>query len=136
MMDLQAPICPYCNIKSKETTGETIYPHRPDLHHKKFYACEVCKAYVGCHKATGKPFGGLANAKLRSARSRAHEAFDCLWRRAKTNSARTKAYSVLAKIMGIDVKSCHIGMFSEDQCELTINACAKQLITPALIEQE
>lgn len=135
LLPVQTPTCPYCNGMSIKTTGESIYPHRPDLKHKMFYACKICDAYVGCHESTGKPLGQLANASLRKARVLAHYAFDWLWEDAETHNARGKAYGELAKLLGVSVMNCHIGMFSEKQCTMVIKICADQLITTASIER-
>lgn len=99
--------CPYCKKAAVLTDGERIYPHRPDLHDKQFYACFGCKAWVGCHavefeffaptridgewewdwhedehadvREPPRPFGSLANAELRALRSRVHSLLDPLW---------------------------------------------------------
>lgn len=76
---IEPPACPYCREPSKAVTGARIYPHRPDLHRKKFFECEPCGAWVGCHD-TGAPFGRLANAALRKAKQAAHAAFDPFWK--------------------------------------------------------
>lgn len=43
-------ICDYCGNKAAQVTGRKIYPHRPDLFSLRFWHCEPCKAWVGCHK--------------------------------------------------------------------------------------
>lgn len=116
------PICPYCGKWSVLVTGETIYPHRPDLHNRRFYLCAPCNAYVGCHPGTDKALGTLADAALRVARSRAHSAFDPLWRNAPGNrgKARRESYKQLAAMMGIEYKDCHIAQFDIEQCRRVV----------------
>lgn len=125
MLSKLTPLCPYCGRFSKESNGSEIYPHRPDLKHKKFYLCAGCDAYVGCHEKSGLPLGRLANSTLRAAKMLAHDSFDPLWRNEKEpRKARKKAYSWLAKKMGVDRDDCHIGMFSEDQCMKVVRICS------------
>jgi len=80
-----APVTwPYCRAAALLVSGAVLYPHREDLAELKFWQCEPCKAYVGCHRAGvghgdgSKPLGTLANEELRRARNRAHAAFDPL----------------------------------------------------------
>lgn len=118
-MDGLAPLCPYCNTFSKKVFGSVIYPHRPDLAHRKFFLCLPCNAYVGTHAKSGKPLGTLANAKLRRLRNQAHLAFDPVWK----EGDRSAAYSTLAKKMNISFAECHIAMFNEAQCQLVVDLC-------------
>lgn len=127
---VQLPDCPYCKKPAEPTTGAYIYPHRPDLADKKFFICKPCGAYVGTHVNTGEPFGTLANANLRRMRNATHRLFDPFWLGFKYGGrrkiARTKAYAVLAQAMQIDVKDCHIGMFTEHQCHQAMEICTNQ----------
>lgn len=130
------PICPHCGKFSAEATGKEIYPHRADLWQKKFYRCQPCGAYVGCHTETGRPLGTLADAKLRKLRSLLHQVFDPIWENAiaeelaKPNAKpyrglmmkhRTAAYINLAVKMGLPIEECHIAMFDEAQCRKAVD---------------
>lgn len=112
-------------------SGQRVYPERSDLHHKPFYYCEPCQAWVGCHPGTTKPLGSAANYQLRKARQSAHAAFDPLWRlmtgfsRQGSQSARKAAYRWLANSLGVAPADCHIGMFNLDQCRRVIDACTE-----------
>lgn len=110
------PTCPYCDRQAVLVDGTTIYPHRRDLSHKKFYLCRDCDAYVGCHRDSGEPYGRLANKELREARKAAHAAFDPLWDGRGAEMSRTDAYSWLARVMGLTKAQCHIGDFDVEQC--------------------
>lgn len=114
--------CPYCCGEAELVTGQAIYPHRPDLAHKRFYRCHSCDAYVGCHPGTTKPLGRLANASLRQAKQRAHKSFDPLWKTGRMK--RGQAYAWLAQQLGIPKQDCHIGMFDEDTCERVVRIVA------------
>ena len=111
--------CPYCNRDAQQATGADIYPHRPDLAHKKFYRCSPCGAYVGCHK-DGRPLGRLANADLRRAKQLTHAKFDPLWKSGQMS--RSAAYRWLADQLGIPGDECHIGMFDIDRCRAAYKA--------------
>lgn len=118
--------CDYCGENAKLVGGDVIYPHRKDLYHLNFWKCPDCvDTYVGCHRndarvdgviSNGKlPLGRLANANLRKAKSKAHAAFDPIWRDSPTIT-RGEAYKMLAAYLQIPRKHCHIGMFDEDMC--------------------
>lgn len=116
--------CPYCGERAKLVTGKDLYPHRPDLYAKPFYACLPCDAYVGCHEGTTNPLGRLANFELRKAKMAAHAVFDPIWR--SGTMRRTQAYQWLAGELGIDPKDCHIGMFDVDACRRVVDICRNQ----------
>ena len=116
------PNCDYCGREAEKVSGEDIYPRCRDLHHKTFYKCGPCHAWVGCHPGTDKPLGRLANRELRLAKSAAHEAFDPLWKGRDAPMVRTAAYAWLADELGIDRADCHLGMFDVKQCRQTQRA--------------
>lgn len=111
-------MCPYCGTQAELITGEEVYPHRPDLYDKRFYACDGCKARVGCHPNTTKPLGRLADDMLRKAKMQAHTAFDPLWR--EGSMSRKDAYAWLAEAMGVPNEECHMGMFDVEQCHKVV----------------
>lgn len=113
--------CPYCNEGAVKVTGEKIYPHRKDLHFLNFWMCEPCNAYVGCHKGTDTPLGRLADVELRAMKSKAHRAFDPIWK--EGHSPRREAYAWLAEALNISADECHIGMFDIPRCEEVIALC-------------
>lgn len=120
--------CPYCGEAAQLVTGKAIYPHRPDLYQLRFWQCEPCDAYVGCHKPNARmgfdgtqPLGRLANAELRKAKSLAHEAFDPLWQ--DGYMSRKQAYAWLSYQLAIDTKDCHIGEFDVVRCMLVEQVC-------------
>lgn len=110
--------CQYCEQPAPLVSGDAIYPHRPDLAHKKFYQCAPCGAYVGCHDGTERALGRLANAELRAAKSKAHLVFDPLWKSGK--QTRSAAYKWLAQQLGIEPKKCHIGWMDLEMCQRVI----------------
>ncbi len=117
-----APVCPYCGETSRLTTGREIYPKRSDLHHKDFYICAPCDAYVGCHMNTLTPLGRLANAELRAAKSAAHRAFDTKWQWG--GMTRSRAYHWLSCRLNIPGELCHIGMFDVETCQRVVALCS------------
>lgn len=126
-------LCDYCGQQAQLQTGRQVYPHRRDLHDRRFYVCPPCDARVGCHPGTTEPLGRLANAALRQAKQAAHAAFDPLWqdnqsrggRRAgrRRNERRKRAYAWLAEQLGIAEKDCHIGMFDVATCQRVVEIC-------------
>lgn len=119
------PVCLYCDKKSELVGGDIIYPHRPDLAHKKFYFCKPCDAYVGCHGGGTKPLGRLANRELRKLKSQAHSFFDPIWKQRKMT--RADAYKWLSEKLDIPIEQTHIGMFDVDLCKKTIENCKELL---------
>ena len=120
--------CPFCGNHAKLVGGDAIYPHRPDLFAKRFYLCESCDAYVGCHGNTVIPLGTLANEPLRRARNRAHTAFDPLWKLGEMRCG--DAYGWLAEKLGISKKETHIALFTETQCLDVVNAVRERKAQP------
>lgn len=114
--------CDYCGQPAKLVNGDEIYQHRKDLHHKKFWDCISCDAWVGCHPNSIRPLGRLANATLRKAKKMAHESFDKLWRNG--GMTRSRAYAWLAERMELPEERCHIGMFDEYQCAEVLIHCS------------
>jgi hypothetical protein len=120
-MDNRIVICPYCGKKAELKTGREIYAGRGSWDGKKFWVCEPCNAWVGCHdrnerygRVGDEPLGRLANKELREAKMKAHLAFDPIWK--KKSMKRKEAYAWLAKKLGIPADECHIGMFDVDMC--------------------
>lgn len=117
-----APTCMHCNATAALTTGREIYPHMPWLHGKYIWKCPTpgCGSYVGCHPGTATPLGKPANKVTRHARMALHnERFDPIWRKAKKGKrriARTGAYRILAKRMGLSKDEAHISLFTIEQC--------------------
>jgi len=55
-------------------------------------------------------------------RSKAHDAFDPLWKSGFFKS-RNAAYRWLASEMGISRGDCHFSLFGKDECERAIKIC-------------
>lgn len=106
------PTCMHCGKEGVPRTGKQVYPNRPDLHSKQFFACPACSGvYIGCH-ATGRPFGPvMVNKATRAARMAAHTAFDQLWKRDIVS--RQVAYQMLARFLGVTRDKAHIGHLNE-----------------------
>ena len=98
-------ICMECGQGAKLVGGKAIYPHRADLHSKRYWRCD-CGAYVGCHGDTTNPLGYPAGPATRRARSEAHAAFDPLWKR--EGMKRSAAYQWLAAALGLPPHATHI----------------------------
>lgn len=116
--------CNYCGQRAGLFTGKDVYPHREDLHGRRFWVCWPCNAWVGCHSQGDKsePLGMLADEWLRNARIAAHEAFDPLWRNGEMS--RDEAYAWLADAMGISALKCHIGRMDVEDCRRVVDVVA------------
>lgn len=113
-------LCLECGKHAAPVTGERVYPHRPDLHHKRFYLCD-CGAYVGAHRDNGTPLGHPVGAEGRKARMAAHEAFDPLWR--SGGMKRSDAYKWLAEKLGTSPAKTHISWMTADQAKRVADLC-------------
>ena len=137
---MKRPICPYCNHSAKLVKGNVIYPNRHDMHSHKFWLCEDCWSYVGCHSkgygqgSGNKPFGILANKQLRAAKSSTHRLFDPLWQKGKMN--RPEAYKWLSEKLGIRTCDCHIGMFDLEMCEKVHMIIKQHVANGVLLEPQ
>ena len=106
--------CIECGKQPRLTDGREIYPHRPDLHSKRFYKCDNCNgSYCGCHPDTTTPLGYPCGPETRKARSAAHEKIDPIWREKITS--RNKVYAMLADKMGIRRNDCHIAWMTASE---------------------
>ena len=114
---MNPPYCPYCHKPAINVGGDIVYPHRPDLFGKRFWTCESCGAYCGCHPGTDKPLGALANKATRRARMEAHEAFDAIWKSGAMK--RKEAYAWLQARM-YEGHPIHIGESNEEMCRRII----------------
>lgn len=117
---MQAPPC--SNGHPTELVGGlAVYPSRPDLASKQFWACLQCDEFVGCHPGTTEPLGTPANPTTRKARRATHAAFDPLWRDGLM--VRSQAYAWLRRCLNMTSQQCHIGRFDIDTCAKVIALC-------------
>lgn len=121
------PRCPYCKAPSVLTKGSAIFPFRTDLAELPYFRCAPCDAHVGCHPGTTSPLGSLAGPALRKARAAAHAAFDPTWRGIGTPGARRRAYTALARELGLTVHACHIAWLDESECARVVEICSRGL---------
>lgn len=110
--------CNFCQGWVNLVSSLTVY--KKD--YGNIWACESCGAYVGTHHGEIIPYGLLADAPTRKARSEAHALFDPLWKYYrdmkgwKIRRARETSYTWLAEQMGITRPECHIAMMDIKQC--------------------
>lgn len=90
------------DIEPKLVSGAMVYPRSPKLAHDKFWMCNSCKNFIGCHKNANKnklkPLGVIANKELKQARIKIHSVLDPIWREEKMK--RGQVYAVLSKELG------------------------------------
>jgi len=123
--------CRYCQQSARLVrVGEDGYPYGRD--YGPIWTCTPCKAWVGCHRGTTTPLGGLANAELREWKMKAHAVFDPLWQRkiAKDGCSKTHArragYRWLSEQLGIPFEKTHIGYMSLDECKRVVDVCTNR----------
>lgn len=113
--------CDYCGKQTEFVDDSEVYG---TSYGGKIYLCRDCDAYVGSHKhgkLKDKPFGRLANARLREWKVKAHASFDPMWK--DTKASRSMAYSQLSIKLRISKDDCHIGMFDVAMCKRVIGVC-------------
>lgn len=106
--------CPECGAKMR-----LRYSKKHDRH---FYGCERFPDCGGTHGAhpDGSPLGTPADRVTKSARIRAHGAFDRLWKPKGAPMTRPQAYAWLAKVMGLKPGEGHIARCTREQCEQVV----------------
>lgn len=126
----EPPACGYCKQPAALTTGAVLYPGKPKLAALRFWHCEPCGAWVGCHPAAQNggmgdgtvPLGSLANPELRRWRTTAHQLFDELWQ--SKEMSRAEAYAWMARRLRLRPDQCHIGSFDVALCKALVEAVA------------
>jgi hypothetical protein len=121
---LPQPMCDYCGVRATlARSGDEAYPYRDD--HGPVWICPACQAWIGIHARSTRnvPLGRLADAALRDAKSRLHDALEPLVagkvRRDHVNAfeARAKAIRWVSAELGFDPVPASIHAFTLDQCE-------------------
>lgn len=106
--------CIACNkeVQARLTTGAEVYSHRPDLVKLRFWICDTCSNFVGCHDGKkNRPLGNIATPQVKRLRQQIHNLLDPIWKNGKCN--RTKLYSLISKRLG---KTYHTALIeSEDE---------------------
>jgi hypothetical protein len=121
---LPQPSCDYCGARASIARyGDEAYPYRKDQ--GPLWICVPCQAWIGVHSRSRRnvPLGRLANAALRDAKSRLHDALEPLAagkvRRDGVNAfeARAKAIRWVATELGFDPLPPGIHALTAEQCE-------------------
>jgi hypothetical protein len=128
---IKGEICPYCDCETKLVKGEIIYPKkltfvpRPLYLDRMFYQCiNDFSHYVGTYsKDNVTSLGRLADAELRSWKSKGHRSFDPTWKELKIFKSQKEAYQWLSEKMEIPLEYTHFGMFTMEQCKQAIDLC-------------
>ncbi len=107
--------CPFCGATGRLRPASIVKHLSPD--DPPLYVCDnypVCDAYVRCHKGSDRPFGTMANRRLRRLRKAAHLDFDMLWKECG-ELGRPAAYQAAGHVMGVSGEF-HIGELDEEGC--------------------
>lgn len=105
-MNIREIYCCGCKKKVQAvlTDGETIYPHRSDLHALPFWQCKDCHNFVGCHHKTGnptQPLGCIPTKEIKNARQHIHRLIDPAWLYEKLSAYFCRSYHT-AQIRSIE----------------------------------
>lgn len=142
--ELRNPPCAECGTPALMSSGQTVWPNRPDLANKKLWKCPRCPdSHVGCsERGSGEgALGFPAGAYLRGARSKLHnDVLEPLWANAAAGAdydpeddrarfsirskAKSRVFAYLAQQLGIDPADCHVSRFDLDRCRLAWRALA------------
>ncbi len=100
--------CVECNkeVIAVRVTGDIIYPHRRDLHLKRFFKCLDCDNYVGTHRDSGKPLGVIPSKELRKQRMKIHELIDPVWKNGTMK--RGEMYQKIKEFLGYEFHTAEI----------------------------
>jgi hypothetical protein len=121
---LPQPSCDYCGSRALLARyGDESYPYRGDQ--GPLWICTACQAWIGVYARSkhNLPLGRLADATLREAKSKLHDALEPLVagkvRRDGVNAfeARAKAIRWVATELGFDPVPASIHAFTPEQCE-------------------
>lgn len=99
---------------ARQTDGLEIYPSRPDLQDKKFFICDACMQFVGCHKGSGKPLGVIPTKEFKQIRMQIHAFIDPLWN-FEGKSKRTAVYKSMRKLMKLNRDYHTAGLKTEEE---------------------
>ena len=119
----QYPPCPKCLLKLKRRSGRfgafMACPNYPE-------SCDIC--------ATRSKHDGLiyvSDQRTRDLRKECHRVFDRWWRNEFVD--RSFAYTMLAKLLGIEKGHAHFQHFDVDMAERALEICVERL---AMFEQD
>lgn len=96
--------CVECDkdVEAKIVTGSMVYPNNKRVAFDRFWMCNHCKNFVGCHKNANKnqlrPLGVIANKQLKSIRMQIHDIIDPIWREEKLK--RGEVYALISQELG------------------------------------
>lgn len=111
--------CPFCSRNVELVRNDVIYGKQyGDWPYA--YRCQPCDAYVGLHPHTDLPLGTLADSQTRKARKHKSRFIRLVKTRFKGN--RSAAYAWLATELGLEVRLCHWGLFTAEQCQHALGA--------------
>lgn len=115
------PTCIECGRLGVLTPGHIAKPGKPELAGRWFYVCD-CGAIAGAHRTTQTPKSLPCGPETSRARDALHRLFDPHWRVAvaagvRQQIARDRAYSRLARALGMTDDDCHIGRFDIATCQ-------------------
>jgi uncharacterized protein DUF3268 len=125
------PLCDYCGARALLAgVGDAPYPYRED--HGPIWICTACQAWIGTHARSrhATPLGRLADAALREAKSRLHDALEPLVKAKMLRDgviifeARARVVRWVATELGFEPVPSSLHSFSLNQCEQALRYIA------------
>lgn len=116
--------CPYCGAQAILRPANWVHGNSKQSKGKHLYVCRnwpKCDSYVAVHEKDLTPMGTLANSELRHKRILAHKALEKYQK--ITRMDRWATYLWLEGKLGLDQRSTHIALFSEEICDEVILLC-------------
>ena len=116
--------CQYCGAQAILRPASWVHGKSQQSQGKHLYVCRnwpKCDSYVAAHEYDRTPMGTLANSELRHKRILAHKALEKYQHITKMD--RWATYLWLEGKLGLDSRSTHIGLFSEETCDEVIALC-------------
>lgn len=108
-------------VQGRLTTGKEVYPDKPDLKRRRFYICDSCKGFIGCHdwkKCKNVPIGSIPTPEIAEKRREVFEALKPIID-AKVISKK-RLYNELGKALDKDFNIASIE--TEKEADIAIKA--------------
>jgi hypothetical protein len=93
--------------------GDEAYPHRKDLYTLKFWICEKCLNFVGCHKhGDGDvPLGCIPTKEIKNLRVQIHLIIDPVWKSGRLK--RGQVYKIMSEKLGFKYHTASLRTVNE-----------------------
>lgn len=119
-------------VQGRLTNGKEVYPDKPELKRRRFYVCDTCKGFIGCHdwkKCKNVPIGSIPTKELAEKRKEVFEELKPIID-AKVLSKK-RLYGELGKALGKDFNIATIETVEEADKAIKAAGLMKKLLLSA-----